>query len=156
VWYHFVPCHTSKEFHCEEMVTDTASTESQSPVWVSLLGSLQGYFGVFHNLVVTVYFAYYADCFCWECFFNNLKEKINSCDSWGINLKILTFRNLSKAYLSPAICSLSITVSNEGWVGHFHENVINTINMNVFDSPSFHIVQDLLLSQSSVQSSVTI
>ena len=55
-----------------------------------------------------------------------------------------------------ALGSFAQTVADEGRVGHLHQNVIHTIDVNVLDPALLHIVQYTTISQRTVQSSIAV
>ena len=43
-------------------------------------------------------------------------------------------------YLSCTICAFAQTESNEMWVSHLDQNVVDTVNMDVLNLSSFHVI----------------
>lgn len=60
------------------------------------------------------------------------------------------------AHLGTAVRSLTHTKPNKGRIGHFHQDVVHAVDVDVADSPSLHVLHDLIHSQRSVKSSVSI
>ena len=59
-------------------------------------------------------------------------------------------------YLCTTVGFLGNTESNEPRISQFHQDVIHTIHMAVFQSSLFHIIQDVAFTQRSVQATIAI
>lgn len=60
------------------------------------------------------------------------------------------------SYFCPAVCSLADTESYKDRVRHLDQYIVYTVDVDVFDSPTFHILQYAAVMQGSVQSSIAI
>jgi len=61
-----------------------------------------------------------------------------------------------KTDLCTTVCSFKCTEANESRVGHFHKNVVYTVDVDVGDSSRLHVLHNVLCPQSSVQAAVSI
>lgn len=60
------------------------------------------------------------------------------------------------AHLRTTVCSLKHTEANEGWVSQPHQDVVDTVHMHKLHTPLLHVLQDLVVSQCTVQASITV
>jgi hypothetical protein len=54
------------------------------------------------------------------------------------------------------LCPLVDAITHEHRVGHFDEDVVDAVDVQVLDSVLLHVIQDLLVLQSPVQTSVAV
>jgi hypothetical protein len=53
-------------------------------------------------------------------------------------------------HLSCTICAFAQTESHEMWISHLDQNVVDTVNMDVLNLSSFHVIKDSAITQGSV------
>lgn len=63
---------------------------------------------------------------------------------------------LCKPYLCSTVSSFLYTEANEPRVSHFHQNIVNAVNMDAANASLFHVLHNMMNSQSSVQTTVAI
>ena len=54
------------------------------------------------------------------------------------------------ADLGSARCTLADAETNENRVSHLHQNVVNTVHMQILDARLNHFIQQFVLTQSLV------
>lgn len=59
-------------------------------------------------------------------------------------------------HFGSTVCTFAQAVSDEGGIGHFDQNIVDTVNMEILDLSPFHIIKDSAITQASVQPSITI
>lgn len=60
------------------------------------------------------------------------------------------------AHLSTTVGSLKHTEANEDWVSQPHQDVVYTVHMHKLHTPLLHVLQDLVVSQCTVQTPIAI
>lgn len=68
----------------------------------------------------------------------------------------MQLRTVSLTHLGSTVCSLQHTEANKGGVGHFHQDVVYTVHVDLLDAASLHVHDDPLVPQRSVQTPVPI
>lgn len=64
--------------------------------------------------------------------------------------------NTNTSYLCSTVCPLSHTETNKGGVCHFNQYIVNTVDMDGLNGPLLHVLQDALVPQSSIKTSIPI
>lgn len=57
---------------------------------------------------------------------------------------------LAPPHLGTTICSFGNTEAYEDWICHFDKNVVYTVHVDILDTTLLHVIQDLIIHQSTI------